>query len=331
MILADKIIDLRKKNGWSQEELAEKLDVSRQSISKWESAQSVPDLTRVIRMAELFGVSTDYLLRDDQEALVPEAASKTDTEPAARPVTMEEANAFLALRAENARRVALGVLLCILCPVPVLLLLASEKYVALGLNETQAAAISCTLLFLMLGAAVALFVVSGIRGKRFAFMQEEAIDTLYGVDGMVRERMERFHPRFGLELTLGIVLCVLCVLPIFGALLLFGEDAEAPMVVAAALLLGMIAAGVYLIVHCAMIQGGFKTLLEEGDYSRYEKRQEKRFGPLAGVYWLLVTALYLAISFLTMRWERTWIIWPVAAVAHGAVFGILRLLRREEE
>ena len=70
-----------------------------------------------------------------------------------------------------------------------LLLLASEKYVALGLNETQAAAISCTLLFLMLGAAVALFVVSGIRGKRFAFMQEEPIDTLYGVDGMVRERM----------------------------------------------------------------------------------------------------------------------------------------------
>ena len=55
MILADKIIDLRKKNGWSQEELAEKLDVSRQSISKWESAQSVPDLTRVIRLAELFG------------------------------------------------------------------------------------------------------------------------------------------------------------------------------------------------------------------------------------------------------------------------------------
>ena len=53
MILADKIIDLRKKNDWSQEELAEKLDVSRQAISKWESAQSVPDLSRVIRMAEL--------------------------------------------------------------------------------------------------------------------------------------------------------------------------------------------------------------------------------------------------------------------------------------
>ena len=48
MILADKIIELRKKNGWSQEDLAEKLDVSRQSISKWEGAQSIPDMNKIL-------------------------------------------------------------------------------------------------------------------------------------------------------------------------------------------------------------------------------------------------------------------------------------------
>lgn len=62
MILADKIINERKKNGWSQEELASKLSVSRQSVSKWEGAQAVPDLQKIIAMAEIFGVSTDYLL-----------------------------------------------------------------------------------------------------------------------------------------------------------------------------------------------------------------------------------------------------------------------------
>ena len=62
MILADKIINERKRNAWSQEELADKLGVSRQAVSKWESAQSVPDIQRVIQMAQLFGVSTDYLL-----------------------------------------------------------------------------------------------------------------------------------------------------------------------------------------------------------------------------------------------------------------------------
>ena len=65
MIFADKLIQLRKKSGWSQEELAEQMGVSRQSISKWEGAQSIPDLEKIIRLAKLFSVSTDYLLTGD--------------------------------------------------------------------------------------------------------------------------------------------------------------------------------------------------------------------------------------------------------------------------
>ena len=65
MILADKIINERKRCGWSQEELAEKLSVSRQSVSKWEGAQAVPDLQKILKMAELFNVTTDYLLKDE--------------------------------------------------------------------------------------------------------------------------------------------------------------------------------------------------------------------------------------------------------------------------
>ena len=62
MILADKIIRLRKKNGWSQEELAEKVNVSRQAVSKWESAQTIPELEKILLLGELFGVTLDYLL-----------------------------------------------------------------------------------------------------------------------------------------------------------------------------------------------------------------------------------------------------------------------------
>ena len=65
MILADKITALRKKAGWSQEELAEQLGVTRQSVSKWEGAQSVPDMDKVVQMSRLFGVTTDFLLNDE--------------------------------------------------------------------------------------------------------------------------------------------------------------------------------------------------------------------------------------------------------------------------
>jgi transcriptional regulator with XRE-family HTH domain len=54
MILADKIIENRKKNGWSQEELARMLGVSRQSVSKWEGIQAVPDMNKILQMADLF-------------------------------------------------------------------------------------------------------------------------------------------------------------------------------------------------------------------------------------------------------------------------------------
>ena len=49
----------------SQEELAEKLAVTRQSVSKWEGAQSIPDMDKVVQMSRLFGVTTDYLLKDE--------------------------------------------------------------------------------------------------------------------------------------------------------------------------------------------------------------------------------------------------------------------------
>lgn len=67
MILAEKIMQLRKKNGWSQEELAEKMNISRQSVSKWESGASIPDIDRIVALSGLFGVSTDYLLKDEIE------------------------------------------------------------------------------------------------------------------------------------------------------------------------------------------------------------------------------------------------------------------------
>lgn len=87
MILADKIVSLRKKAGWSQEDLAEKLGVTRQSVSKWEGAQSVPDMDKVVMMSRLFGVSTDFLLKDELEEEAPCAAAQDDDTPLRR-VTM---------------------------------------------------------------------------------------------------------------------------------------------------------------------------------------------------------------------------------------------------
>ena len=111
MILADKIITLRKKNGWSQEELAEKVGVSRQAISKWESAQSVPDLDKILRMSEIFGVTTDFLLKDEMEEETSGVIEEDfgENAEADRFVDLNEANAFMALEEKASLWVAAGV------------------------------------------------------------------------------------------------------------------------------------------------------------------------------------------------------------------------------
>lgn len=111
MILADKIITLRKKNGWSQEELADQLEVSRQSVSKWEGAQSIPDMNKILKLSKVFGVSTDYLLKDEIVIAENETQPETDNHSTEVSVSIEEANAFLQFKNISSSRIALGVML----------------------------------------------------------------------------------------------------------------------------------------------------------------------------------------------------------------------------
>jgi len=68
MKISEKIVHLRKLNGLSQEDLADKLDVSRQAISRWEMGTAKPDANNILQLSTLFGVTTDYLLHDEYES-----------------------------------------------------------------------------------------------------------------------------------------------------------------------------------------------------------------------------------------------------------------------
>ena len=87
MTFSDKLIALRRKAGWSQEELAERLNVSRQSVSKWEGAQSMPDIDKIVQLSSLFSVTTDYLLKDGQDDPQPAAAETPSPLPRIKALT----------------------------------------------------------------------------------------------------------------------------------------------------------------------------------------------------------------------------------------------------
>ena len=345
MILAEKITLLRKKAGWSQEDLAEHLGVSRQSISKWESAQSVPDLKRILDISDCFSVSTDVLLKDEieLEEIIPAYADgslagsgaenvlcgKDADTPPLRQVSMEEANDYLAHKAVSAGRIALGVMLCILSPVVLILFGAGQEAGILAITENQAAGVGILVLMLMVGAAVGLFVFYGMKMKPYEYITRDPIETAYGVHGMVAERLNGYQKAHTRYMVIGILLCVLSCIPLFFTLILNAENV-AVVALAVSLLLVMIALGVLLIVRTSIMMEGLQALLEEGEFSRENKDESRRNETIMGIYWMSATAIYLAISFLTKRWDMTWIVWPVAGVGCGILAGILRVVRSKE-
>lgn len=326
MLLADKIVTLRKRAGWSQEELAAQLGVSRQSVSKWEGAQSVPDMQKVVQMSRLFGVTTDYLLKE--ELGEPEPAQSEPDAPL-RCVTMEQAADYLALRRAAAPKLALATLLCVLSPVALLLLAALSDRPGAAISENAAAGIGLCVLLVLVAAAVAVFITCAAQVKAYAFLETEPFETAYGVTGMVRERRAAFAPRHTRGKVVGTVLCILSAVPLFIAVCLNGPDLL--YVAAVCLLLVLAGVGSALFVYGGVYQAAMDRLLEEGDYVRPRKRQNGVVGAISSIYWLTVTAAYLLWTF-GPWWDAqpqdTWILWAVAGVLYGAVMALVRGIRK---
>ena len=326
MILADKIVTLRKRAGWSQEELAAQLGVSRQSVSKWEGAQSVPDMQKVVQMSRLFGVTTDYLLKE--ELGEPEPAPAESDAPLRR-VTMEQAADYLAQRQAAAPKLALATLLCVLSPVALLLLAALSDRPGAALSENAAAGIGLCVLLVLVAAAVAVFITCAAQVKAYAFLETEPFETAYGVTGMVRERRAAAAPEHTRGKVAGTVLCILSAVPLFIAVCLDGPDLL--YVGAVCLLLVLAGVGSAVFVSGGVYWAAMDRLLEEGDYVRPRKRQNGVVGAVSGIYWLVAAAAYLLWTF-GPWWDAqpqdTWILWAVAGVLYGAVMALVRGIRK---
>lgn len=312
MILADKIIEERKKNGWSQEELASKLGVSRQAVSKWESAGSIPDLQRILQMSELFGVTTDYLLKDEIE----EERLNEYVETKIIKVSMEEANQYLDMKSKGSRIVANATSLCILSPVPLIVLgTMTEDRILIGF--------SLVLLLVLVAIAVYLFVNYGLRESHMQHLEKEIFETEYGVSGMVRERRDKYEPTFTRNIAIGVVLCILSVIPTIMAGVMEVEDYMSG--ISVGLLLIIVSIGVNILIRAGMIKSSYDTLLQEGEYTIEEKHLKKKTDAFSGAYWCLMVAIYFGWSFWTNNWKFTWIIWPVAGVLYAAVLGMVKM------
>lgn len=337
MTLEEKITLLRKQNGWSQEELADRLDISRQSVSKWESGASMPELDKIIRLSEIFGVSTDYLLKNELEA--PSAslpAAKTDPiplNPPSRPlkkITAEEIHSYLDLRKLTSRYIGLGTSLCILSPICLILLSQfaenGKELMGLPITENAAAGIGMTILFVMIAIAVSLFISNGMKLEKYEYLEKETFLLEKPLIEEIQQAKEDFAPRFRANIVIGTVMCILALVPIF--LTLAFSKKETLMTACIAFLLVLIAFAVPRFIVAGMTEDSFSVLLQINEYKPENKGITDM---LSGAYWCIITAIYLGISFLKNNWGISWIIWPIAGLLYAALTNILSALERHRE
>ena len=322
MIFADKLTKLRKKAGWSQEELAEQMNVTRQSVSKWEGAQSVPDLEKMIRLSNLFGVSTDYLLKDeieDTDGILP-----SDDMSVIRRVSMEEANAFLSIKATTSKSIALATFLCILSPICLLILGAISEVSEYALADNVAGGIGMIVLLLLVTMAVALFVSSDRKTAAYDYLEKEIFETEYGVSGMVSSLKKQYNETHTRNNIIGAGLCIMALIPLFAGTI-FNDESELLLTIMLSSSFIIAGIGVVFFISSGIVWASYEKLLQEGDYSKEKKKNQSIATTISVIYWSIATAVYLGYSLSTNNWGYSWVILVVAAVVFPAIVAISNL------
>ncbi|PCI64535.1 MAG: transcriptional regulator [Gammaproteobacteria bacterium] len=321
MILAEKIVRLRKQIGWSQEELAEKMNVSRQSVSKWESTNSIPDLNKIIILSEIFEVTTDYLLKDDVEA--PESVSGK-LENNTIQISLEQAVKYVENKMAMAHLIAKGVFLCVGSTVPLFALLAIAETNQLNLTPDIATTAGIILILVLISIGVSFFIRTNQYESELALIENEEFELAYGVHSAFKEKLQKFRGTYNLKLSFSISMFIFSFVPLMvGSVLSGGSDVILMMLI---VLLLMIATGIYILIPVSTKYDCYNRILQEGYPYAKKSRRTKRIEKLAAFYWPLLTAIYIGWSLWTMDWGVTWILWPVSAILFAALIGLIELL-----
>lgn len=317
MNLSEKIMMLRKKEGWSQEELANHLQISRQAVSKWESGQSMPDTDKIIQLSQLFHVTTDYLLLDQEN----EGNIQTGIY-----LSLTQVQEYLKIRKQSSLKIAFATFLCVISPIPLIGFTTLCQYQRFHMAENLAISMGLSFLIICITIAVILFCLCAFKVKKYDFLEKEDFSLENSVKEYAVKEKEAYQDHCHRYQILGIALCILSVLPIF--IFLNYEFLES---IAVCILLFFVSIGCFFLVLAGTYQNALDKILQTGDYTPKQKKNNILKSKISTIYWLVVTAIFLYYTFGENgngQIQYSWIIWAIAGVLYGVVMIIIDLISR---
>ena len=294
------------------------MNVSRQAVSKWESAQSIPDLEKILQLGTLFGVTTDYLLKDEMEE--EEFSNDDSSDTTVKKISIEDANTYLKQRKSASWRIALATFLCILSPIALIVLSALSELPNSIVTETAAGAIGLIVLFAFVLCAVPIYIYCGFKNEPYAFLDKNIpFELEYGVKGMVTDRKKKFRDTYIKFNIIATCICIFSPIP-----LIVSGFTENELLVIMMLALLMIVAGIgaSIFIVVGVQNASMQKLLKEGEFTEKEKKRTSVKEAVGFAYWGVLTAIFLTVSFLTNYWHLSWLVFAVGGILFPIVMCI---------
>lgn len=337
MFFADKLIKLRKRSGMSQEELADRLDVSRQSVSKWESAQCLPDLNKIVAISKIFEVSVDYLIKDESEdpTTTPEAERETIVATAA-----EKAVSYAKYSVYSTLRTALALILLCVSPLAMILMRRNvrlsvsnldeiygswggqvdlgvfeqwqnmfDKTVEIGYNNAMTKGVTAFVVLAIAG--VALTIYDFVRNRTVVFAEESDFENKKNKYSGREKGLVNIYMLVG-SVIVGIVAVIP---PVISSLTSMGSEGGAVV----CLLLSAVSA---ILFCCAE-----KRIEAAVRYGARPRIEGKRISPtdkltVCCAYWVTVVFVYFVWNVCDFQNTTSWVILPVAALISVFAFAV---------
>ena len=291
MSLAENLQYLRAREGVTQEQLAERLDVSRQSVSKWESAASFPEMDTLLKLCDMFHVDMDTLLRGSVERSLSEDRAGYDR--------------FMTL---YARKIA-GAVASIVGGTA----LWSALY-ALGVHEMLGTAA----LLLVVAMAAVVLIASSMEEEHFR-KKNPVIPDFY-----TEKQKEQFHRRYIWYIAGGVGAILLGVVMMVLAFTVLPEKEPYESYMGAAFLV-IVACAVYFLIYGGMLEDKYNIAKynRQNNPTPEDKSRRRRATTACSVIMILATAVFLFAGLAYYKWNWAAIIYPVGGVLCGAAWMLL--------